>query len=70
MEGTFKLGQVPISGKADASSGGGGTPVSSGVGNAKEPSGGKQSSGEASRARSGLNLAGKGENLNDFPTCH
>lgn len=68
MKETFDLKNMPISGSAASGSGGGAKPIASDTGSAKPPTGDKQTSGPASRARGGLNLAGKGENLNGFPT--
>jgi len=44
-----------------------GTDVGKITSGGKAPSGGGQTSGASSRARSGMNVAGKGETLNGFP---
>jgi len=65
---TFGLKNMPVSGSGNASAGAGGVPCNTATGSKSPPSGGKQTSGPASRARAGVNLAGKGENLNSFPS--
>jgi hypothetical protein len=48
-----------------------GDKVKTNVGSATEPKGSKQSSGKTIHNRKGgVNLAGKGENLNGMPTVH
>ena len=63
----FEHRNMPISGSGSASAGAGGSPISSGIGSAKPPTGGKQTSGPANKARQGKNLAGKDGGLNGFP---
>jgi len=66
---TFEKKNMPVSGSGSASAGAGGEPCNTATGSKSPPSGGKQTSGPASRARAGVNLAGKGENLNNFPAA-